>query len=299
MSHARAIIQGLSAIGLAVALATTSAAPATALPRPPDDGSGPGPGDTPPDPAERATIDVSADSVVATVQINYSGQRQLAVVEWGDGTTTVSCPPDGTGPITAGCRPVPAPPEPAGVIELRHTYTPSANGAPFTAAITVRHDGVSRTVGLPITPRYHVTQSRAVLTPTESDCDTGVEVNSEWLVTRAGGGLPDAAWRFDISGTYGYPLEDSGFSIVGTAATLGEVEYTVVEEDFLLDDIGGSGWIDLKPRLGSRSVRLAYTDFVVFPSVCRAVITADVTVEIIEPTPHTGNQPGGGPVAHQ
>ncbi len=301
MNHLSAIIRGLGAIGLAVALAAGPADRAVALPRPPGDDNGPGQEETPPDDAtDSDSIAISADSVVATVRILYNGQRQLAVVEWGDGATTVSCPPDGTGPVSAGCRPVPVPPEPAGVIELRHTYTPATSGAPFTAAITVRHGSMSRTVGLPITPRYRVTQSQAIFKPLVSDCDTSVELENEWWIKRTGGGLPDAPWRFDWIGDIGYPLVDSGFSVVGTAATLGRVEYEVVEQDLLFDDLGGSGWIDLAPGLGSRSVRLSYQQFSPgYTTPCLAEITADITVQIVEPAPHNGNQPGGGPVAHQ
>ena len=184
------ITKGLTAGLLAVAVVASIGGPAAATTREPGEDPGGGPIERPTPtrppttPRQIESFSVSTDSVVATATLRYNGDPSAATVLWGDGTSTSRCPAGQEGPLHSGCMPDPFDSGgAAGTLVLKHRYTAPANGAPFTVAITGKLGAESQTVAIGVTPRYKVTVSDIEFSPL-SHCDTAVEEDTEWKVSR-------------------------------------------------------------------------------------------------------------------
>jgi hypothetical protein len=232
---------------------------------------------------------VSADSVVATATVLYSGARPDLTVVWGDGTSTH------TSPTTAN---VPGRPTPtAGRVVFQHVYAAGNGGIVTHHVLLVQGNFVWDRV-VAIEPRYRVTQYTVQFSPLDH-CDSVAEEYTEWTVYRNVENAPDKEWNFDRKtaelGGVGLPLPDfqplpdSALSVDVTVATAKPIYYHAKENDPLSDEYFNPQAIDEDPRLGSRAVDLVFRA----SSSCRIELRADVDVQVLTPGV------SGGPVASQ
>jgi hypothetical protein len=309
------IRKGLTAGLLAVAV-LAGAGSAAALPPAPGEDPGDGPIEHPtpprptPPPRQIESFSVSTDSVVATATLHYNGDPSTATVLWGDGTSTSRCPPGQEGPIHSGCMPDPfGTGDPAGTIVFKHRYAAPANGAPFTVAITGKLGGESQTVAIGVTPRYKVTVSDIEFSPLDH-CDTPVEQETEWQVSRAvfaqnGSAIvPRREWNLDhfvsnpLEAHIGWlpqfvVLPGSGFSVELKASDHPDLGLFAAELDPVLDDVMQHRYLDLNPLDGTRSVELQTVEGFEPDYSCRAEYRFDVDVRVLEPGLDRGG-PGNG-----
>jgi hypothetical protein len=300
------IRNGLTVGLLAVAVVAGAGSSAAALPPDPGEDPSDGPIERPtpprptPPPRQIESFSVSADSVVATATLHYNGDPSAATVLWGDGTSTSRCPAGEEGPIHSGCMPNPFDTgDPAGIIVLKHRYAAPANGATFTVAITAKLGAESQTVAIGVTPRYKVTVSDIEFSPLDH-CDTPVEQETEWQVSRAvfdqnGSAIvPRREWNFEHFVTN--PLEahigwlpqfvvmpGSGFSVQLKASDHPELALFATELDPVLDDVMQQRYLDLNPLDGTRSVSLQTVEGFDPDYSCRAEYQFEVDVRVLEP----------------
>jgi hypothetical protein len=292
----------LAALSLAAAIAVSEAAApgAIAIPPPgdpieierptPTRPPGPTGPPSPTTPRQLESLAVTTDSVVATATVRYNGSPGVVAVQWGDGTSSSRNPND---PIDSP-RPNPNP-DPPGAVVFKHAYAAPSDGAAFARNITAQIGAESQNSAEIITPRYRVTQYAAQFSALH-ECDSSVELYTEWRITRRILAHPDKTWEFDRFNNEIPPeaLPDSIVSFDLIAPNRKLVEYQVTEVDPLFDNLGQTGVIDLDPRLGSRRVVLDYHDW----DACQAHIEADIDVRLLTPG-LGGNGGGGGPVAGQ
>ena len=199
----------------------------------------------------------SADSVVATATLHYSGAAPAVTLAWGDGTSSRPSPPNASIPG----QPVPS----AGSVVFQHAYTPSANGALFNKRVSVLSSVTGRELlagNVVIVPRYRVTQQPIEFSPL-NHCDSVFEEYTEWEVFTDGGLPPSKDWRFDRHtadrGGVGVPLPDFGVlpdsavSVETTAGHAPRLGYSGWEEDPAQNEFFNFQYINFEPLLGSRS----------------------------------------------
>ena len=242
-------------------------------------------------------FEVAADSVVATATIRYSGSPSEVTVRWGDNTSSTRNP--SLAIVTVG-----QPTDPPGVATFKHASAAPADGSAFTMIVTGQAGNESDSRIITVTPRYRVIQYQAYFAPV-NHCDSPAEEYTEWRIGQSTNLYdPNAnptssssqkSWRTDRStgftGFVGDPtfdfrvLDGSMVSRELTATSRLTVTYDVTEIDPISDDAFGAQFIDLSPRLGSRSMTLVYGN-----NDCGAKVKADVDVELLKPGLNSGGQ---------
>lgn len=274
-----AAVRRAAAAGLVVVAVTVPALTAAARPPVPDaDGGPPVEIPSPPDrptttaaPRRLEGLTVTTDSVVAVATVRYNGSPGPISVAWGDGATSTANPAD---PHETP-RPTNHPP---GTAVFRHVYTAPADGSAFSTEVVASLLAEQASTVVDITPRYRVEQSVAEFSPTDFDCDTNVEFETEWRITRTAPQHPTKTWEFDRSGRYFEEVPGSAAVFEVTAANAGAIVYHVTELDLIFDEIDQDRQFSLHPALGTRLETLHYQGF-----VCTADLRATITVTLVVP----------------
>lgn len=229
------------------------------------------------------SLDVVSNSVVATATVHYTGLAADLIVAWGDGARTRTSPPIASLPG----RPVPT----AGSVVFQHVFA-EGFGFPFIAHVSIispatGRELVGRDVG--IIPRYRVTQHAIEFSPL-NHCDSIAEAYTEWVIVRPSGVLPNKEWHVDrYTGAGGVevvlpdfkPLPDSAVTLETTAAAAPKVGYRAYESDPLVSEFFDPQFVDLNPRLGSRSVTLTYNEK--HGADCHIQIRTRLDVQLLTP----------------
>lgn len=296
-----AALAGIAALTLSATTSTAFAlAPVGATGRDPSAIVRPTGGVKPVAPAPATTFTVTADSVVATSVVTYTGAPVLVTVNWGDNTTSARNPNVMVPPVFGAIQ------DPAGTVIFKHAYTPPADGSAFVVAIVAQIGATQEVRALQIVPRFRVIQYQAYFSPL-SHCDSFAENYTEWRIQQTvsvnGAAGPTTTWRQDRQTNFAtgahlgdfHPdfnprvLEGSAWSREMTMAEAHAVaSYKITELDPIFDDEAGTRTIDLHPSLGSRPVELNFDD----DSSCRAKITADVEVSLLKPGLNSNTGPG-------